>query len=65
MTNSQLQPLSDIFMDIIETIEHEGEVKFHSVTNVNCKCEGETLELYQQGGLNTSLKSLVVIKIAQ
>ena len=52
-------------MNIMETIECKGEADFHSVTDMNHKHEGETLELDEQGGLNPSSKSLVVIKIAQ
>ena len=40
----------------METIECEGEVEFHSVTNVNCAHEGETSELDEQGGSNPSSK---------
>ena len=32
----------------MQSIEHDGETKFHSVTNMNHKPEGETMELDEQ-----------------
>ena len=62
----QPQPFSDVFADRYhESIECKGEAEFHSVTDINCKHEGETLELHEQGALNPSSKSLVVVKIVQ
>ena len=39
-------------MKMMEPIECEGEAEFHSVTNMNCKQEGDVLDLDQQVGSN-------------
>ena len=62
---SQLHPLSTISMNMMKSIECEGESEFLSVTNMNHEQEGEALELHQQGGSNPSSNSLVVIKVTQ
>ena len=50
---------------MIESIEHKGEAKFHSVTDMNCKQEGEALDLDEQVGSNPSSNSLMVSKVTQ
>ena len=45
---------------MMESIEHEGETKCHSVTNMNCKQEGEVLDLDELGGSNPSSNALMV-----
>ena len=52
-------------MITMELIEHEGEAKFHSVTNINCKQEGEALDLDEQVDSNPSSNSLMVSKVTQ
>ena len=49
----------------MESIEHEGEAKFHSVTNMNHEHKGEAFDLDEQGGSNPSSDSLMVIKVTQ
>ena len=49
----------------MELIECKGEAKFHSVTDMNHKQEGEVLNLDEQVDLNPSSNSLVVSKVAQ
>ena len=52
-------------MSMTELIECKGEAKFHSVTNTNCKQEGEVLDLDEQVGSNPSSYSLMVSKVTQ
>ena len=49
----------------MELIECEGEAKFHSVTYMNCKQEGEALDLEEQVSSNPSSNSLMVSKVTQ
>ena len=43
----------------------QSEAKFHSVTNMNCKHEGEALGLDEPRGSKPSSNSLMVIKVIQ
>ena len=61
----QLHLLSDVFVSTMELIECKGETKFHSVTNMNCKQEGEVLDLDEQVDSNASSNSLMVSKVKQ
>ena len=45
---SKLHTLSDMSVSTMESIECEGEVKFHSVTDMDCEQEGEALDLDEQ-----------------
>ena len=49
----------------MESIECESEAKFHSVANMNCKQEGEVLDLDEQVDSNPSSNSLMVSKVTQ
>ena len=49
----------------MESMEPKSETKFHSVTNMNNKQEGEVLYLDEQVDSNPSLNSLMVNKVAQ
>ena len=52
-----------MFTDKMESIECKGEAEFHSVTNMNCKPEGDALDLDELRGTNPSSNSLMVIKV--
>ena len=45
--------------------ECEGETEFHSVTNINCKQEGQILDLDEQVDSNPNSNSLKVSKATQ
>ena len=49
----------------MESIECEGETKFHSVTNMNHEQEGGVLDFDNQVDLNPSSNSLMVSKVTQ
>ena len=49
----------------MELIKHEAEAKFHSVTDMNHKQEGEILDLDEQVDSNSSSNSLMVSKVTQ
>ena len=50
---------------MMELIECKDESKFHSVTNIDHKQEGEGLDLDEHGGSNSSSNSLIVSKATQ
>ena len=52
-------------MRTMELMEHEGEAKFHSVTDANHKQEGEVLDLDEQVDSYFSSNSLMVSKVTQ
>ena len=62
---SKPHPLSDVSTKMMQSIECEGEAKFHSVTDMNCKQEGEVSDLDDQVGSYPSSNSLMVSKITQ
>ena len=49
----------------MELINHKGEAKFHSVTNMNHEQEGEVLDTDEQVDSNPSSNSLMVHKVTQ
>ena len=49
----------------MESIECKGEAKFRSITDMNCKEEGEVLDLDEQVDSNPSSNSLMVSKVTQ
>ena len=52
-------------MSTMESIECEGEVEFHSFTNMNHKQEGEVLDLHEQPDSNPSSNSFMVSKVTK
>ena len=55
--------LSDVSLNMMEPIECKGKAEFHSVTDMNCKQEGEALELDEQVALRSSSNSLMMSKV--
>ena len=53
------------YANTMKPIKHEGETEYHSVTDMNCKQEGEVSDLNEQVDLNPSSNSLMVSKLKQ
>ena len=49
----------------MESVDHECETEFHSISSMNHKQDSEVLYMDEQVGLNLTSNSLVVSKVTQ